>query len=80
MPPCDLLAITAWEQRYSTQLPEVRANKETFLIKIIKYIYRVYSFIKIGIVSLIKILIHAKQFKLSFRTSVISTWPAMVSV
>ena len=24
MPPCDLLAITAWEQRYSTQLPEVR--------------------------------------------------------
>ena len=22
MPPCDLLAITAWEQRYSTQLPE----------------------------------------------------------
>ena len=23
MPPCDLLAITAWEQRYSTMLPEV---------------------------------------------------------
>ena len=26
MPPCDLLAITAWEQRYSTQLPEVRTR------------------------------------------------------
>ena len=28
MPPCDLLAITAWEQRYSTQLPEVKEPKE----------------------------------------------------
>ena len=28
MPPCDLLAITAWEQRYSTQLPEVRINNK----------------------------------------------------
>ena len=27
MPPCDLLAITAWEQRYSTQLPEVCPSK-----------------------------------------------------
>ena len=27
MPPCDLLAITAWEQRYSTQLPEVKILK-----------------------------------------------------
>ena len=27
MPPCDLLAITAWEQRYSTQLPEVNITK-----------------------------------------------------
>ena len=22
MPPCDLLALTAWDQRYSTQLPD----------------------------------------------------------
>ena len=30
MPPCDLLAITAWEQRYSTQLPEVKILTKDF--------------------------------------------------
>ena len=38
MPPCDLLAITAWEQRYSTQLPEVRTKVTTGLKELFSFV------------------------------------------